>query len=94
MKNLRLPTYLTSLLLGFVLVLATPLYAQERDLSRATPSSVGLSEAGVQDLADGMRKAVDDGNLAGIVSTLMRNGKVVHMDAYGYQDIENAVPTT
>ena len=45
MKNLRLPTYLTSLLLGFVLVLATPLYAQERDLSRATPSSVGLSEA-------------------------------------------------
>tara|TARA_R110002072_G_scaffold142853_2_gene288561 strand:+ start:21354 stop:22649 length:1296 start_codon:yes stop_codon:yes gene_type:complete len=94
MKNLRLPTYLTSLLLGFVLVLATPLYAQERDLSRATPSSVGLSEAGVQDLADGMRKAVDDGNLAGIVSTLMRNGKVVHMDAYGYQDIENAVPIT
>ena len=41
-----------------------------------------------------MRKAVDDGNLAGIVSTLMRNGKVVHMDAYGYQDIENAVPIT
>ena len=94
MKNLRLPTYLTSLLLGFVLVLATPLYAQDRDLGRATPSSVGLSEAGVQDLADGMRKAVDDGNLAGIVSTLMRNGKVVHMDAYGYQDVENEVPIT
>jgi len=94
MKNVKLPTYLTSLLLGFVLVLATPLYAQERDLGRATPSSVGLSEAGVQDLAAGMRKAVDDGNLAGIVSTLMRNGKVVHMDAYGYQDIENEVPVT
>jgi CubicO group peptidase (beta-lactamase class C family) len=94
MKKHLMPTYLTSLLLSLTLVLALPVSAQNRDLGQASPESVGLSSAGIQDLADGMRKAVDDGNLAGIVSTLIRNGKVVHMDAYGYQDLENQVPVT
>lgn len=91
--NIKLKSnYLLSLLLGLALALSTPLYAQDRDLAPASPASVGLSEAGIQDLAEGMRNAVDEGNLAGVVSTLMRKGKVVHMDAYGYQDLENQVP--
>lgn len=94
MKKISLPAYLTSLLLGFVLVLAPSLYANERDLSRADPEEVGLSADGVEDLAAAMRKEVDQGNLAGVVSALMRNGKLVHLDAYGYQNLEEEVPVS
>lgn len=94
MKKISLPAYLTSLLLGFVLVLAPSLYANERDLSRAEPEEVGLSADGVEDLAAAMRKEVDQGNLAGVVSALMRNGKLVHLDAYGYQTLEDEVPVS
>ena len=98
MKRLSLPVYLTRLLiLGSTLTalaFAPSLYAQERDLGRASPEEVGLSADGVSDLADAMRKEVDEGNLAGIVSALMRNGKLVHLDAYGYQSVEEQQPVT
>jgi CubicO group peptidase (beta-lactamase class C family) len=92
---MSLPTRLTRLLLLSstlaALAFAPSLYAQERDLSRASPQEVGLSADGVNDLADAMRKEVDEGNLAGVVSALMRHGKLVHLDAYGYQSIEEQV---
>jgi len=95
MKRMSLPTRLTRLLLLSstlaALAFAPSLYAQERDLSRASPQEVGLSADGVNDLADAMRKEVDEGNLAGVVSALMRHGKLVHLDAYGYQSIEEQV---
>jgi CubicO group peptidase (beta-lactamase class C family) len=94
MKKTLLPAYLTSLTLGLMLVLTQPLYANDRDLGRASPESVGLSTDGVRDLAEGMRKAVDEGNLAGVVSALIRNGKLVHLDAHGYQDLENQIPVS
>lgn len=89
-----MPAYLTSLTIGVMLAFVQPLYASDRDLGRASPESVGLSADGVRDLADGMRNAVDEGNLAGVVSALIRNGKLVHLDAHGYQDLENQVPVT
>lgn len=92
MKKLSMPAYLTSLTLGVLLAFVQPLYANDRDLSVASPESVGLSAEGVRDLAEGMRNAVDEGNLAGVVSALIRNGKLVHLDAHGYQDMENQVP--
>jgi CubicO group peptidase (beta-lactamase class C family) len=92
MKKLSMPVCLTSLTLGVLLAFVQPLYANERDLSTASPESVGLSADGVRDLAEGMRNAVDEGNLAGVVSALIRNGKLVHLDAHGYQDMENRVP--
>ena len=64
MKKLSLPTHLARLmLLGSTLTalaLAPSLYAQERDLERASPEAVGLSADGVNDLADAMRKEVDE----------------------------------
>ncbi|OFE12598.1 hypothetical protein PHACT_05150 [Pseudohongiella acticola] len=98
MKRLLLPTRLAGLLLVgstlATLAFAPSLVAQERDLSRASPEEVGLSADGVNDLADAMRKEVDEGNLAGVVSALMRNGKLVHLDAYGYQSIADQEPVT
>ncbi|MDH7942328.1 serine hydrolase domain-containing protein [Pseudohongiella sp. SYSU M77423] len=94
MKTRHYPSYLKQLTLAMAIAtsFSTPTFAQ--DLEHASPESAGLSEQGIEDLAAGMRKAVDEGNLAGIVSTLIRDGKIVHLDAYGYQDIQDQVPMT
>ncbi|MEX0738691.1 MAG: serine hydrolase domain-containing protein [Pseudohongiella sp.] len=91
MKKPSLPICLARLLLTSalsVLAFAPSLYAQERDLARVSPEEVGMSADGINDLAHAMRQEVDEGNLAGVVSALMRNGKLVHLDAHGYQSIE------
>ena len=96
MKKYSLANSLRHLIWGsaLALALALPLTLSAQDIQRATPEEAGFSSAGVQALADGMRAAVDEGNLAGIVSALLRDGKLVHMDAYGYQDVENQIPAS
>ncbi|HBX38739.1 MAG TPA: serine hydrolase [Pseudohongiella sp.] len=94
MKTRHYPNYLKQLTLAIAITTSFITQAFAQDLEHATPESAGLSEQGIEDLAAGMRKAVDEGNLAGIVSTLIRDGKIVHMDAYGYQDIQDQVPMT
>lgn len=94
MKKNSLATSLRHIIWGSALALALPLTLNAQDIERAAPEDVGFSGAGVQALADGMRAAVDEGNLAGIVSALIRDGKLVHLDAHGYQDVENQIPVT
>jgi CubicO group peptidase (beta-lactamase class C family) len=94
MKKNTLAVSLRNLLWGSALALTLPLSLNAAEIQRAAPESAGFSNAGVQALADGMRAAVDDGNLAGVVSALLRDGKLIHLDAYGYQDVENQIPVT
>lgn len=94
MKKNSLATSLRHLIWGSALALALPLTVNAQDIQRASPEEAGFSSAGVQALADGMRAAVDEGNLAGVVSALIRDGKLVHLDAHGYQDVENQIPVT
>tara|TARA_R100000322_G_scaffold60897_2_gene37693 strand:+ start:2636 stop:3925 length:1290 start_codon:yes stop_codon:yes gene_type:complete len=94
MKTRLYPPCIKQLTLAIAIGASLITQAFAQDLTPASPESVGLSEQGIEDLAAGMRKAVDEGNLAGIVSTLIRDGKIVHLDAYGYQDIQDQVPMT
>jgi CubicO group peptidase (beta-lactamase class C family) len=94
MKKIPIPACLTCLIMGVMLAFSQPLYANDRDLGRASAEAVGLSSEGIRELAEGLRREVDDGNLAGIVSALIRNGKLVHLEAHGYQDLENQIPVT
>lgn len=94
MKKNTLAMSLRHLLWGSALALALPLSLNAADIERTAPEAAGFSSAGVNALAEGMRAAVDQGNLAGVVSALLRDGKLVHLDAYGYQDVENQVPIT
>ena len=81
---------------GFVLIIALSsilsAQAAERDLSTVKPEEVGLSTEGLGKLTEAMNKAVDDGNLAGIVTMVARKGQIAHYESYGYQDLENQVP--
>ena len=66
-------------------------YGENIALLTVAPESVGVDSQGIENLSKGMSKTVEDGNVAGIVTMMARNGKVVHFEAAGYQDIENQV---
>jgi CubicO group peptidase (beta-lactamase class C family) len=62
------------------------------ELSAAPPESVGLLPQSIDGLAADMRALVDHGKRAGIVSAVARDGRLVHLQAYGMRDLENGLP--
>ena len=44
------------------------------------------------DLAAAMRAMVDGGELSAVTTAITRHGKLVHWQAYGYQDVERGTP--
>jgi CubicO group peptidase (beta-lactamase class C family) len=61
-------------------------------LPMATPESVGLSAAGLEEMDAGMQGLVDRQHLAGAVTLVARHGKVVHHKAHGVQDLATKAP--
>lgn len=57
----------------------------------ATPESVGLSSEGLAKATARLQQHVDDGDIAGVVAAVARDGKLVYQVALGTQDIENGV---
>ncbi len=57
------------------------------DLATAPPESVGISSERLKRLDGALKRLVDEGRLAGVVSLLARHGKVVHFSAAGKKDI-------
>ena len=63
------------------------------DVSLAAPTEVGFTASGVDALTAEMQALVDQKKLAGAVTLLAREGKVVHYEAYGVQDVATGQPT-
>ena len=57
--------------------------AWSADLPMAQPESVGVSSERLQRIDDYFQRFVDNGQIAGAVSLVARNGKVVHHSAVG-----------
>jgi CubicO group peptidase (beta-lactamase class C family) len=55
------------------------------------PESVGMSSARLSRITKEAEQQVADGKLVGIVSLVARRGKIVYLEAVGYQDREEAV---
>ena len=64
------------------------------DMTVVKPESVGFSSEGLDRLHQFMQQAVDQKQVAGIVTILARHGKVVDYRAYGYRDMAAAAPMT
>lgn len=58
------------------------------DLPRAKPENVGVSSERLQRLSDTMQRYIDDNMLAGTVSLVSRNGKVIHLESQGWKNKE------
>lgn len=63
-----------------------------RDLTAATPESVGFSAQRLQRLDNTMARMVDEKRLAGVVTLLTRHGKTVQATAHGRPDTSTPNP--
>ncbi|MEO0572136.1 MAG: serine hydrolase domain-containing protein [Bacteroidota bacterium] len=63
-------------------------YAQINEFTKVRPESVGLSADSLQKMKKHFHKLVDDGNLAGIQTAIIRKGKLAQFDSYGYSNVE------
>jgi CubicO group peptidase (beta-lactamase class C family) len=79
-----------AVLLSFVL--AATLAAQS--LPMATPESVGMSSERLQRVGDRVQEYIDAGQVAGAVTLIAREGRVVHLEAHGHRDREANIPMT
>jgi CubicO group peptidase (beta-lactamase class C family) len=80
--------HLLTLPLALLLALAPLLRAEAPPAVR--PESVGLSQERLDRLRAGMQRYVDEGKVAGIVTLVARNGRVVQHEAFGKADVEAA----
>ncbi len=76
-----------------VALLATALApAAQQPLPTASPESVGLSSARLERLHAGMQALVDRHQVAGTVTLVARDGRVVDVHASGFQDLDGRTP--
>lgn len=62
------------------------------DLPMDSPENVGVSSERLQRLSDSMQRYIDSNMLAGTVSLISRNGKVIHHEAQGWKNKETNEP--
>ncbi|XOV89289.1 MAG: serine hydrolase domain-containing protein [Pseudomonadota bacterium] len=75
-----------------LLVLALPLSADAASLRNAKPESVGMSSERLARIGPAMQPYIDRGEVAGTVTLVARDGKVVYRDARGYADVATQRP--
>lgn len=56
--------------------------------------SVGFSSAGLEKVTQRLQQHIDDGDIPGVVATVIRDGKVVYFEALGERDLEQSLPMT
>ena len=73
----------------FALLLAVNARAQ---LPTASPARAGFDPARLEVLHATTKRFVDEGQHAGAITLIARNGKLVDFQTYGYRDIEKKLP--
>ena len=74
--------------------LAVPAALTAAELPMASPESVGVSSERLERLDAAMQRYIDAELLAGTVSLIARDGKVIHVNSQGWRDKENDEPMT
>lgn len=66
--------------------------AQADHWQSVAPEDVGMSSERLERLTDAMQSYIDNGDVAGMVILIARDGKVPYSKAFGYQDLEAKIP--
>ena len=59
------------------------------DLPKDTPENMGVSSERLKNLPSAMQRYIDANMLAGTVSLVSRNGKIIHFESQGWKDKES-----
>src|SRR5262245_54924819 len=80
-----------SVLLAFLLLLrgpsAKPAQKASAALPMAKPEDVGFSSERLQRIHEAMQRHIDAGEIAGVVTLVSKNGKIVYYEAHGLSNI-------
>ncbi|MCH7815532.1 MAG: beta-lactamase family protein, partial [Proteobacteria bacterium] len=63
-------------------------------LELAAPESAGMDTPRLDRITEAMQGFVDDGLLAGVVTMVARDNKLVHAESVGFRDLEAGAPMT
>ena len=77
-------------LVALGLMMTPPTAAQE--LPRTSPEAAGLSAAGLQEVTRALQAHVDRGSIAGVVAAVVRDGRLVYLEALGHRELETRDP--
>jgi CubicO group peptidase (beta-lactamase class C family) len=75
------------------LIMAEPVLAEE-PLARARPEDVGVSSERLALIGTALKQDIADGRIPGAVIAVVRRGKLVMFEAFGWRDKEAKIPMT
>ena len=78
-----------TLILALTLLVAVSVRAQ---LPTASPKAAGFDPARLEVMHQTVKRFVDEGRHAGIITLVARNGKIVDFQTCGYRDLEKQLP--
>jgi len=82
---MRLSAKLTAMLL---LLSSVVISTSAAETPRAKPDDVGISSQRLQRIHDLMQRHIDAGDFSGAVTLVARNGRIAHLEAQGFMDLE------
>ena len=80
--------YLTVIFLG--LLCSRAVIAQLTTVVAA--ENAGMSSSALEAATNRLQQHIDDGDIAGVVAAVSRDGRIVYFEALGYLDLEKAIP--
>ncbi|MCZ6619533.1 MAG: serine hydrolase [Gammaproteobacteria bacterium] len=75
---------------GVLLLAQATVYG--KDLSPGRAESVGMSTERLARITELSQRYVDEGKLAGVLTMVARNGKIVHFEAVGHRGVDDSRP--
>jgi CubicO group peptidase (beta-lactamase class C family) len=88
----RRPAFLAIAVLALAGQAAAQAPSTAQTLSPAKPEALGLSSERLRRLSAVMKRYMDEGRVAGVVTLVARGGRLVHLEAVGQADREAGVP--
>jgi CubicO group peptidase (beta-lactamase class C family) len=73
-------------------IMLSPIVIEAQALPTARPEEVGMSTERLQRLNERIEVYIDREQIAGAVTLVAREGKVVHLQSHGYRDREAGIP--
>ena len=73
----------------FLLIFLSSCFKEETSHIKIEPESLGISTAKLNILIEEVNDLVDSGQIPGVQTALLKNGKLVSFNTYGFSDIES-----
>lgn len=83
--------YRISIPLAVTVILWFASVSVAQQLPKAKLTELGISAEKLENLSTVLNSYVKDGRLAGSVAMVLRNGKVVYLNSFGYRDLESRI---